>query len=146
MRISKTTDYALRIMLALADGERLSLQTLARRENIPRKFLEHVIRNLKDDKLIISVPGPKGGYELALSPSLISIGRIVAASQGSFLAAESAEPSKMPDHMIEPAHRLSQVMAEIRSFARQRLESITLADLAEVSESGDPQDFIMYYI
>ncbi len=148
MKFSKTTDYALRVMIALAkagDG-RLSLQVMAKQEGIPRKFLEHVVRNLKDADLVKSSPGPKGGYSLIEPPSLISISRILIASQGPLLSTEHMEGDGLPDHVKEPVSRLRRVMEEIRSFARQRLESITLADLAEVSEAGVDKDVIMYYI
>ncbi|MBI1390913.1 MAG: Rrf2 family transcriptional regulator [bacterium] len=148
MRFSKTTDYALRVMLALARAgdRRLSLQTLAQREQIPRKFLEHVVRGLKEAGLLCSIPGPKGGYELVEHPSLISVGRILQASQGQLLSTERIDADEMPGHLAEPVTRLMRVMDEIRSFARQRLESVTLADLAEIREAGVAEDVIMYYI
>ncbi|MDP8243502.1 MAG: Rrf2 family transcriptional regulator [Candidatus Hinthialibacter antarcticus] len=148
MKFSKTTDYALRVMIALAKAgeERLSLQVLAKREGIPRKFLEHVVRNLKEAELLKSSPGPKGGYSLREPPALISISRILIASQGPLLSTEHMDGEGLPEHAKEPVVRLRRVMEEIRMFARQRLESITLADLAHVEEAGVDKDVIMYYI
>lgn len=149
MRLSKTSDYALRVMAALAkagDG-RLSLQQLAHKERIPRKFLEHVVRSLKEAELLRSIPGPKGGYQLIEPPALITVGRILQAVQVPLLAEnETIDLAALPQHVREPARRLQLVVDEIRSFARLRLESITLADLAEISEVTGAEDALMYYI
>ncbi|RJP20166.1 MAG: Rrf2 family transcriptional regulator [Candidatus Omnitrophota bacterium] len=148
MRFSKTTDYALRIMVALAVAgeERLSLKALSRREHIPRKFLEHVIRILKDSGLLQSTPGPKGGYNLSQSSSLITVGQILQAVQGPLLPDERLDPENLPEHLKDPIERLRIVINDIRVFARQRLESVTLADLAKVGDLQEARDALMYYI
>lgn len=148
MRLSKTSDYALRIMVALAqagDG-RLSLHALADREQIPRKFLEHVIRALKQAGLVHSTPGPKGGYQLTESPNRISVTRILEAAQVPLVMKDSWSHDDLPEHILEPLQRLQCVIQEIRSFARQRFESITLADLANLREAGAPETAFMYSI
>jgi len=149
MRFSKTTDYAVRIMVALAlagEGQRLSLQTLSRRERIPRKFLEHVIRSLREADLIRSSPGPKGGYQLAQPPEYISLAQILLAAQGPFLPMDRLDPDKVPPHLRDPVERLRLVIDGIRTFARQQLTSITLADLAQVREVDEAHKALMYYI
>lgn len=148
MRFSKTTDYALRVMVALAlsQEERLSLHTLAQQEKIPRKFLEHVVRSLKSAELILSTPGPKGGYQLSQPPQRISVAQIIHAIQGPLLPAERLEPQGLPQHLHEPIERLKLVINDIRAFARHRLESITLADLAQVRQVDEAHETLMYYI
>lgn len=147
MRVSKTTDYALRVMvaLALANGERLNLQLLSSREKIPRKFLEHIVRLLRDAGLVNSTPGPKGGYRLNRPPETISVAQIIQAVQGPIHPSIQFDFNDHPDHLREPIKRLENVMNDIRAFTRHRLESITLADLAEVSELGGAE-VLMYYI
>ncbi|HOJ60626.1 MAG TPA: Rrf2 family transcriptional regulator [bacterium] len=147
MRFSKTTDYALRIMVALAlsPEERLSLHTLASREQIPRKFLEHVVRSLKEANLVQSTPGPKGGYQLSLPATLITVAQIIQAIQGPLLPGDRLDPDSKPNHLKEPIKRLQMVVNDVRAFARQRLEALTLADLAEVRETG-VHEMLMYYI
>ncbi len=148
MRFSKTTDYAIRIMVALANSndQRLSLQNLAKKEKIPRKFLEHVIRGLKDAHLVKSTPGPKGGYQLSREANLISVGQILQAVQGPLLPADRLSTENMPPHLHEPVEKLRLVINDIRQFAQQRLESITLADMAEVQEVKNAHEVLMYYI
>lgn len=148
MRLSKTADYALRIMVALAvAGEvRLSLQTISKQERIPRKFLEHVVRSLKEAGLIQSAPGPKGGYTLLSPPSTVSIAQILLAVQGPFLPADRLDPNKVPKHLKTPVEKLHLVINDIRQFIRQRLGAIMLTDLVELHEVGNPHDALMYYI
>ncbi len=147
MRFSKTTDYALRVMmaLALAKDDRLSLQNLATREQIPRKFLEHVVRSLKEADLVHSTPGPKGGYRLNYPASLITVAKIIQAVNGPLLPVDRLAPENHPHHQQEPIRRLQAVVNDIRAFARQQLESLTLADLAEIRNVGVHEE-LMYYI
>jgi Rrf2 family protein len=148
MRFSKTTDYALRVMVALAAAyeTRLSLQTLSSREEIPRKFLEHVVRSLKEAELVESTPGPKGGYQLMRQAHLITVGEILQAVQGPLLPLDRLEAEEIPTHLVEPVNRFCAVISDIRAFARQRLDSVTLADLAEVKRAGQNHQALMYYI
>lgn len=136
------------VALAKVYPQRLSLQQLAREEQIPRKFLEHVIRSLKEGGLLQSIPGPKGGYELAEAPSLISVGRVLAAVQMPLLTPSPplVSSSNLPEHLHEPVERLERVVNEIKSFARQRLDSVTLAELAEIDQVTDSSAVFMYYI
>lgn len=148
MRFSKTTDYALRVMVALASAkeDRLSLQTLAVREEIPRKFLEHVVRSLKDAELVQSTPGPKGGYQLCRPASTITLGEILRAIQGPLMPFDRMETNHLPDHLRDPVDRLRIIISDIRVFARHKLESVTLADLAQVKQAGHHHEALMYYI
>lgn len=148
MRFSKTADYALRVMVALAkhNGERLSLHTLSQVENIPRKFLEHVVRSLKQADLIVSSPGPKGGYTLSRTMAEITLAQVLTAVQGPLLPLDGLKPGSIPKHLKEPLHKLHAAMNDIRMYARQRLDSITLADLAEIDESAVDTEPMMYYI
>lgn len=147
MRFSKTTDYALRVMMALAQSheERMSLQNLSSQERIPRKFLEHVVRNLRDADLVQSTPGPKGGYRLNHPAASITVAQIIQSINGPLLSIDRLDPDRYPSHQQEPIRRLQAVVNDIRAFARQKLESLTLADLAEVRHIKGHED-IMYYI
>ncbi|MDX9753430.1 MAG: Rrf2 family transcriptional regulator [bacterium] len=148
MRFSKTTDYALRVMVALASvsDTRLSLQYLSTREKIPRKFLEHVVRSLKEADLVLSTPGPKGGYQLARPANLIPVGEILQAVQGPLIPMDRLGSANLPHHLHDPLTRLRNVVGDIRAFARQKLDSFSLADLAEVKEIPNAHESLMYYI
>lgn len=93
--ISKKCIYALKAVLALArntGGAPMTIHDIAKAEDIPPRFLEAILRDLKQSGLTDSIRGKDGGYRLTLPPHEISIGRVVRAVEGAwFPAAESSE-------------------------------------------------------
>ncbi|MBM7865582.1 RrF2 family transcriptional regulator [Heliomicrobium gestii] len=80
MRISKKTDYALRTLFTLLENREagpVSIRELAKRNNIPKRFLEHIMLELKANGWVDSVPGKNGGYCLAVQPEELTIGQVV---------------------------------------------------------------------
>ena len=68
MRISKKTDYALRALFTLVDhhgGAPIPIRELARRNDVPKRFLEQIMLGLKSQGWVDSVAGIRGGYRLA---------------------------------------------------------------------------------
>lgn len=87
LALSARTRYALRAMLALAQAQHddagpLSVDTIASRHGLPRKFLEKVIADLRTAGLVGSTRGARGGYTLAHRASEISLGDIIRAATG----------------------------------------------------------------
>jgi Rrf2 family protein len=83
--LSKKSKYALKAMMVLAkeygQGPVL-ISDLAQREGIPRKFLELILLELKNQGLLQSKKGKGGGYFLRREPHLISVGHIVRVLDG----------------------------------------------------------------
>jgi Rrf2 family protein len=80
MRITYKGDYALKALLDLAIHYELGLSTIhdiAKRINAPVKFLEQVLLELKNGGFVESRRGKIGGYLLARSPRLITLGEVV---------------------------------------------------------------------
>ncbi|MGB7538311.1 MAG: Rrf2 family transcriptional regulator, partial [Anaerolineales bacterium] len=80
MKISKKTDYALRALFHLVEHREsgpIPIARLARQNAVPKKFLEHIMLDLKSQGWVRSVPGKKGGYKLAKDPERITMGEIV---------------------------------------------------------------------
>lgn len=83
--LSKKAKYALQACLELAKappGTPLLIQTIAERENLPRKFLELILLDLRNAGVLISKKGKGGGYLLASSPRQITMGQIVRHIEG----------------------------------------------------------------
>lgn len=66
MLITKETDYALRILRALADGERITAPQLAQAEQIPQQFAYKILKKLQKGGLIRILRGADGGCTLAV--------------------------------------------------------------------------------
>ncbi|MEI8176097.1 MAG: Rrf2 family transcriptional regulator [Candidatus Omnitrophota bacterium] len=84
MKITYKGDYALKAILDLAinDGEIVTIHELARRADIPIKFLEQVLLELKKGGFVASKRGKQGGYRLAQKPSHIKVGDVVRFIEG----------------------------------------------------------------
>lgn len=83
--LSKRAKYAIKTILFLQDHPELvpiSAKQIAEKENIPYKFLENILRDLKTHQLIKSSRGSDGGYSLAKAPSEISVAQIMRAMDG----------------------------------------------------------------
>ena len=83
--VSTKGRYALRVMLDLAErGEEgcIPLRDIAARQGISKKYLEIIVRDLVDAKLVVGVSGKGGGYRLCRSPADYSVGEILERTEG----------------------------------------------------------------
>ena len=98
--ISTKGRYALRVMIDLAEhnGEEdyIPLKDIAERQQISKKYLEIIVKDLVGGKLVTGVSGKHGGYKLCRSPEEYSVGEILESTEGSLSAvaclASGAEP------------------------------------------------------
>jgi Rrf2 family protein len=131
MRVSAKADYALRAVLELAaaygeghvKGERISQS-----QDIPLKFLENILLELRHDGLVASQRGAEGGYWLARPPEEITLADVIRAVDGPLANVRGSRPEYVEDK--GPALRLRDVWIAVRANLRAVLESVTLADLA----------------
>lgn len=83
--LSQRTRYALKAMVRLArspEGEPVQIAMLAESEDIPRKFLEIILVELKRQNLVQSLRGKRGGYRLARPAEEITFGEIIRITEG----------------------------------------------------------------
>ena len=136
MRVSAKVDYALRALLELAaappgpvKGERL-----ATAPEIPPKFLENILTELRRAEIVASQRGVDGGYRLAKPPSEISVADVVRALEGPIASVRGVRPDEI--EYTGPARSLQPLWVELRASMREVLEGTTLADLVERSAAG----------
>jgi Rrf2 family protein len=131
MGISAKADYAVRAALELAaapDGEPVKGEQLAKAQDIPLQFLEHILLELKHARLIKAKRGYKGGYWLDRPPEEITIADVIRAVEGPLANIHEAAPEDL--HYAGPAEKLRDVWVAVRANLRAILESITLAEIA----------------
>src|SRR6266545_3577836 len=130
MRVSAKADYALRAVLELAAaGEGpVKGEQIAQAQNIPLKFLENILLELRHDGLVASQRGAEGGYWLARAPEEITLAEVIRAVDGPLANVRGARPETV--EYSGPAERLKDVWIAVRANLRAVLESVTLADLA----------------
>ena len=82
--LSMKAKYALRAMMVLARNERKLMQTkaIAKSADVPHKFLEAILSDLKNHGMVSSKRGVMGGYQLSRPADLITIGDIIRIMDG----------------------------------------------------------------
>src|ERR1041384_2904265 len=85
MNTSVKGEYALQALFDLASqrpGEPVRISDIARRQQIPQKFLELILASLKQGGFVESRRGAEGGYLLARSPEAITVGEVLRYVEG----------------------------------------------------------------
>jgi Rrf2 family protein len=130
MRLSARADYALRaaIELAAAPEGHVTAEQLAQAQNIPAKFLETILTQLRRMGLVRSQRGPDGGFWLARPADAISLADIIRAIDGQLVGVRG----ERPENITYPgaAEPLQQVWIALRANERAILETVTLGDIA----------------
>lgn len=131
MHITAKADYAVRTLveLAAAGGVPGKAEALAGAQNIPHKFLESVLSDLRRADLVRSRRGPDGGYWLARSPTEISVADIVRAVEGPLASVRGQRPEDV--EYPGPAKPLQLVWLAVRANMRAVLEEVSLADIVD---------------
>ncbi|MFO1183913.1 MAG: Rrf2 family transcriptional regulator [Bauldia sp.] len=83
--ISRKAKYAFKALFVLAEGagrDALSIEAVAGEAGIPRRFLEHILLDLKRGGLVLSRRGRSGGYSLARPPEAITLGAVLRTIDG----------------------------------------------------------------
>ena len=98
-------------------------------ENLPEKFLELILLELKNARMVESVRGAKGGYQLRRDPSDIRLSEIMRLIDGPLAPFGDAEQLRALIDRDLPHRALYQLFLDVRDAAANILEHTTLADL-----------------
>ncbi len=134
MNISAKSDYAVRAMLTLAamDGTQpVKGEALATAQDIPVKFLENILVDLRRSGLVSSQRGAEGGYRLNRPADKITLADVIRAVDGPIANIRGTRPEAVTyEGTCEP---LQQVWVAMRAALRSVLEAVTLADVTSGS-------------
>ncbi|MFI8304952.1 RrF2 family transcriptional regulator [Streptomyces sp. NPDC085927] len=138
MRISARADYAVRAALQLAasrDDAPLKTEAIADAQDIPHKFLEGILNDMRRGGLVLSQRGGNGGYRLARPAESISIADVIRVVDGPLVSVRGVRP---PDLSYSgPAQSLLPLWIALRSNVREILEGVSLADVAAAELPAD---------
>jgi Rrf2 family protein len=132
MKISQKGLYALQAMMMLARHHNqgaIRIRDIAYEEGLPEKFLELILLELKNARMVESVRGAKGGYQLRRSPSEIHLSEIIRLIDGPLAPFADAEQLRSLINRDEEHRALYQIFLDVRDAAAKILEHRTLADL-----------------
>ena len=153
MRLSLRGEYALRALLVLGlryDEPLVRIQSISDQQNIPKRFLEQILNDLKSAGFVQSRRGVAGGYRLAKPPEEITVAAVVRHIEGalapvSCVSEQFYQKCSCPD---ESRCAIRSAMKEVRDAVVRVAERITIAELCKRSRDLqqsplDPLDFVI---
>lgn len=141
MRISARADYAVRAALQLAactDTGPVKAETIASAQEIPHKFLEGILNDMRRGGLVTSQRGGNGGYRLARPAAEISIADVIRTVDGPLVSVRGVRPPELS--YSGPAESLLPLWIALRANVRQILDGVSLADVASGGLPGEVTD------
>jgi Rrf2 family protein len=138
MKISQKGLYALQALTMLARRYRegaIRIRDIAYEEGLPEKFLELILLELKNARIVESVRGAKGGYQLRRAPAEIRLSEVIRLVDGPLAPFGDAEQLRSLIDRDAEHRALYKVFLEVRDAAAKILENTTLRDLIDRGEA-----------
>jgi Rrf2 family protein len=132
MKVSRKSDYALRVLFNLVEqyGQGpVPIRELAAQNDVPKRFLEHILLDLKAMGWVDSAPGKHGGYFLAQKPDEIKMGQIVRRFDSLLAPINCVSASQYEKCSQEPTCRFRRVFLQIRNDTTRLMDSASLASI-----------------
>ncbi len=129
MRVTAKAEYAVRAVIELAagGGEPVKRDTIVAAQQIPPKFLENILSELRHAGLVESQRGSDGGYWLSRPPEEITVADVMRAVEGPLASVRYHRPETLEyEGVAEP---LQIVWIALRQTIRSVLEAVSIADL-----------------
>jgi Rrf2 family protein len=139
MKLSLRGEYALRALVVLGLNYHkpvVRIQTISEQQNIPKRFLEQILNELRSAGVVESKRGVAGGYRLALPAEQVTLSRVIRHIDGALapvgcVSERFYEKCSCPD---EGTCGIRSVMKEVRDAIAKILENYTVADLCQRAE------------
>ncbi len=131
MKLTRACTYAIHAVSFMATQEMnkpLPSPIIAQAQGIPEGFLVKVLRPLVTARLLLSLPGPNGGYCLARPPAKISLREIIEAVEGPMTG---KVPLAHEQGDVALDHKLASLCQEIAELGRKRMEKVSMNQLAK---------------
>jgi Rrf2 family protein len=136
VRVSKRADYALRALFTLVDhfgGAPIPIRELARRNDVPKKFLEQIMLDLKTQGWVKSEAGVRGGYMLARKPEKITMGEVIRHFDGILAPISCVSVKGYERCSQEPVCKFRRVFLDVRNYVAAAMDKALLSEVAKAS-------------
>ena len=140
--LTKKAKYGLKALVHLAEvepGRPELVNDIAEAEQIPKKFLDAILADLRNAGFVHSKKGKGGGYALARPPKEISIGAVVRALDGPLAPIQCASKTvyrRCDDCTNEKHCAVRLVMLQVREAIAGVLDNTTLEEMRDLGEQG----------
>lgn len=150
--LSMRAKYALKALMYLArakDKGPIMIGEIAEKQNLPRKFLEQILLDLKNQRILKSRQGKAGGYSLAKPATEIEVGHIVRVFNGPLALVPCVSVTafeKCPECLDFDTCGVRRVMKKVRDVTAEILDGTTLEALVRIEASETDEAALMYFI
>jgi Rrf2 family protein len=134
MKVSTKSEYGLRALIYLAahsERETIPAREIAEKWQVPIKYLEHILKLLKEAGLVEGHVGVGGGYHLSRSSSLITAGEVIRALDGPIAPIGCVSTYQYEPCEFEPTCGLKTLWARTRAAILGVIDTTTVADLCD---------------
>lgn len=134
MRISQKGLYALQALIVLArqypSGGTVRSQEIAQQQQLPQKFLEAILRDLTRARVVVSIRGAHGGYQLQRSPDQIFLGDVLRRIDGPLAPFEDAGSLRRRVQEETELRPLFQLLLDVRDATARIMDNTSLAQIS----------------
>jgi len=149
--LSHKSKYALKALLVLSEeygNGPLLIAEIAERERIPKRFLELILLELKNQGVLRSKKGKGGGYLLSKPPDLLSVGHVLRMLEGPLAPLPCVSKTayeKCAECRDERTCGIRLLMKEVRDATATILDSTTFAEVLERSRTVRKSERVLMY-
>jgi Rrf2 family cysteine metabolism transcriptional repressor len=132
MRLTTKSEYSLLALIYMARHRKkgyIKIEEICSEYGISKKYLEHLLMILRQNRYIKTKRGAGGGYALAQPPSKISAAQIIRLMDGALAPTESVSLYYFSETPLMGEKKVMAVFKDIRDYAARRLEKLKLSDL-----------------
>lgn len=144
MELSCKSEYALLALMVLVDhypeGDPVQIRQIAAQQNIPDRYLEQLLANLRRSGLVRSQRGAKGGYLLAREPWQVTLLEVINCIEGRDITAAIDEPADTAEKAV-----IQEVWQWAYTQMSDAFKDCTLQELCD-RRTAKQQSQLMYYI
>ncbi len=150
--LSMRAKYALKALVYLAkakDQGPVQIGDIADSQKLPRKFLEQILLELKNLRILKSRQGKGGGYLLAKAPDQILVGQIVRVFNGplALVPCVSVSAFEKCEECIDFSQcGIRRIMQKVRDVTAEILDGTSLEALVAIEASESDEASLMYFI
>jgi Rrf2 family transcriptional regulator, cysteine metabolism repressor len=133
MKLTLRSEYGLLALLYLSrrqGQDYTSVETIAKAQGIPVRFLEQILLALRRARIVTSSKGQHGGYRLVRPAAKISLAEVIRLFDGALAPTESVSKYFYEATPIEKEKNLLKVFKGIRDYVADKLESTSLSDVS----------------
>lgn len=138
MLITRECDYAVRIVRALSNGEKLCVNQICEKEDLTPAFVYKILKKLEKKEIVKSFRGSNGGYALKRSINDITLLDVYLAVEPDFYMIECMNPEKACIHnQSDSSCKVHRELYRIQQWLAKELSAHSLGEIMAMNECGE---------